>query len=125
MRACWDGGTMMCLWPTSRTSLVLTYVNGTTGKIIYSVFGCDGDADYGRLISLYVKAARYSGNRSWASSLLPVIEKMAEVVVAFRQESMDFYNASSLLYGLVRGSPEHDLCGEKSFFFNVNVWMIR
>lgn len=101
------------------------YINSTDGKIIYSVFGCDGDADYGRLISTYVKAARYSGDLQWAASLLPVIEKMAGVLLLMRQETMDTYNSSSLLYGLSMGAPEHDLCGEKSFFFNVNVWNIR
>lgn len=101
------------------------YVNGSSGEIIYSMFGCDGDADYGRLISLYVKAARYSGDQKWAASLLPVIERMAGVVLRFQEESMASQDPSSLLYGLAAGSPEHDLCGSKSYFFNVNVWMVR
>lgn len=101
------------------------YMNSTTGKIIYSIFGCDGDADYGRLISLYIKAARYSGDKKWASDLLPVIEKMAGVMISMQQAAMELHNSSSLLFGLAPGSPEHDLCGGKAYFFNVNVWMVR
>merc|ERR1712159_261608 len=38
---------------------------------------------------------------------------------------MASYESDSLLHGLAAGSPEHDLCGGKSYFFNVNVWMVR
>jgi hypothetical protein len=34
--------------------------------IDYDIFGCDSDADYGRLIDLFVQAVRYSGNTTWA-----------------------------------------------------------
>jgi len=102
-----------------------TFINHTDGKIIYDIFNCDGDADYGRLVSTYVKAARYSGDRKWAASLLPVIENMANHILQARAATMEEFPAESLLHGLARGSPEHDLCGGKSFFFNVNVWMIR
>merc|ERR1712137_72390 len=95
------------------------------GQIIYDVFGCDGDADYGRLVSLFVKAARYSGDRSWSASLLPVIEKMAGVMIQAHNASMGLFDQSSPLFGLAKGSPEHDLCGDRSYFFNVNVWMVR
>ena len=45
--------------------------NVSKGEIIYSVFGCDLDADYGRLIALFVQVVRTSGNTTWAATQLP------------------------------------------------------
>merc|ERR1712048_1278761 len=63
----------------------------------------------------------------WAASLLPLIEKMAGVILRARQESMRLHNTSSPLYGLACGFPEADLAkkGLRSYFFSVNAWMVR
>ena len=44
------------------------------GQIIYSVFGCDSDADYGRIIALFAQLVRTSGNTTWATSMLPTVQ---------------------------------------------------
>jgi hypothetical protein len=58
--------------------------NVSYGYIIYNVFGCDSDADYGRLIDLYVKAVRYSGNMTWAKEMLPAAQALAAAVLERR-----------------------------------------
>lgn len=104
-----------------------TYIN-TNGYIIYSLFGCDGDADYGRLISAFVKTVRYSGDLDWASSLISTISNMANVVLQRRQESIAIHPPGHILHGLARGSSEHDICRRyvgRGYFFSVNAWHIR
>merc|ERR1711957_182057 len=65
-------------WGQHKTSLTYldhffrNYVDNSTGRIVYSLFGCDGDGDYGRLISTYSRAVRYSGNLTWARTHLPI-----------------------------------------------------
>jgi hypothetical protein len=96
------------------------------GQIIYDVFGCDSDADYGRLIALYVQAVRYSGNMSWAQSMMPTIQAMASMVVlAKRADAVAAFPSGHVLHGIVPGSPEHDICGGPSYFFSINVWYVR
>jgi len=100
-------------------------VNATTGQIIYSLFGCDGDPDYGRLIRTYVQAVRYSGDTKWANELLPIVEKMAGVLLAKRALAETSFPKGNPLHGIVPGSPEHDICGGKAYFFSINVWYVR
>ena len=74
------------------------------GQIIYDVFGCDSDADYGRLITLFVQAVRYSGNMSWAQTMMPTIHLMADMVVlAKRAEAVDAFPSEHVLHGIVAG----------------------
>lgn len=101
------------------------YMNATTGKIIYGPFGCDSDADYGRLISTFCKAVRYSGNMTWAKNLLPIIENMAGVVLSWRAEAEAKYPPGNPLHGIVPGAPEHDICGGRAHFFSINAWFVR
>merc|ERR1712232_832250 len=99
-----------------------TFVNNATGSIIYSLFGCDADTDYGRLISTFTKAARYSGDLEWSSSLLPIVHMMAETVLRRREESLRIHPPGHLLHGLARGSSEHDICRRyvgRGYFFSV------
>merc|ERR1719316_1864505 len=64
------------------------YIDNSTGKIIYSLFGCDGDGDYGRLISTFARAVRYSGDLKWGQMLLPTIEAMAGVLLDKRRDAL-------------------------------------
>jgi hypothetical protein len=72
-------------WGQTNTSTVYlehfftTFINASTGGIIYGPFGCDSDADYGRLIDTYCKATRYSGAASWAKRVLPIVLAMTKV----------------------------------------------
>jgi hypothetical protein len=75
--------------------------------LLSTVFGCDSDADYGRLIALYVQAVRYSGDLAWASSLLPTIHAMASMVLGKRAAATAAFPPGNPLHGMVAGSPEH------------------
>ena len=75
--------------------------------MLSTVFGCDSDADYGRLIALYVQAVRYSGDFVWASSLLPTIHAMASLVLGKRAAATAAFPPGNPLHGMVAGSPEH------------------
>jgi hypothetical protein len=101
------------------------YIDNTTGKIIYSLFGCDGDGDYGRLISTFARAVRYSGDVKWGQMLLPTVEAMAGVLLEKRQAAEAAFPAGHALHGMVTGSPEHDICGNSGHYFSVNVWHVR
>merc|ERR1711881_581009 len=90
-----------------------------------SLFGCDGDGDYGRLISTFARAVRYSGNLTWGQMLLPTIEAMAGVILQKRKEAEAAFPSGHVLHGIVPGSPEHDICGTKGHYFSVNVWHVR
>ena len=102
-----------------------TKVNATTGKIIYNIFGCDSDADYGRLISTFVRAVEYGGDLVWARELLPIIHAMARGMLVKRSAALAAFPPGSPLHGIVTGSPEHDICGGPGYFFSVNVWHVR
>ena len=102
-----------------------TKVNATDGAIIYSLFGCDSDADYGRLIHTYVKAVQYSGNLTFAAEVLPIIHAMANRILLLRSAAERAFPAGNPLHGIVPGSPEHDICGDPGYFFSINVWYVR
>jgi hypothetical protein len=97
----------------------------TTGAIDYRNFGCDSDADYGRLIDLYATAVRYSNNLDWAAAYLPTIHAMATLVLERRAKAVTDHPRSSPLHGIVPGSPEHDICRDPGYFFSINVWYVR
>ena len=99
--------------------------NVTKGEIIYSVFGCDSDADYGRLISSFVQAVRVTGNTTWASMYLPTVQAMAGLVLAKRDLAVGAFPKADMRHGIVPGSPEHDICGAPGYFFSINVWYVR
>ena len=101
------------------------HTNVSKGQIIYSVFGCDSDADYGRLISLFVQAVRVSGNTTWAMQHLHTVQAMASLVLAKRDAAVAAFPSGNPLHGIVPGSPEHDICGGPGYFFSVNVWYVR
>merc|ERR1712037_1017843 len=71
------------------------YTDRTTSKIIYSIFGCAGDADDGRLINLCIGDARCPRDKKWSSGLLPVA-----VMMSMPRASMKLQNSSSFLFGL-------------------------
>ena len=100
-------------------------INKTNGAIIYNIFGCDSDADYGRLIHTFVKAVEYSSNTTFAAALLPIVHSMATRVLQRRAAAVGAFPASSPLHGIVAGSPEHDICGAPGYFFSINVWYVR
>eukprot|EP01052_Picozoa_sp_SAG31_P018204 SAG31_NODE_1280_length_9033_cov_11.049810_3_plen_537_part_00 len=121
--------------------------NATFGGIIYNVFGCDSDADYGRMLDLYVQAVQYSGNLTWAKELLPYAQALANHVMRRREEAVAEYPRGEVqlftddvaiqlltmllllsghpFHGIVYGSPEHDICSAPSYFFSPNVWFVR
>lgn len=99
--------------------------NATYGGIIYNVFGCDSDADYGRLIDMYVQAVRYSGNKTWAAEMLPMAQALAQNVLVRRDNATADYPKGHPFHGMVYGSPEHDICSAPSYFFSPNVWFAR
>eukprot|EP00039_Didymoeca_costata_P024663 m.11054 g.11054 ORF g.11054 m.11054 type:complete len:1062 (+) comp4367_c0_seq1:181-3366(+) len=100
-------------------------VDNSTGEIIYNIFGCDSDADYGRLIQTYTQAATLSGNITWARTLLPIIHKMAAFYIQKRKVAESAYPQGHPLHGIVPGSPEHDICHDPGYFFSINVWYVR
>jgi hypothetical protein len=79
-------------------------IDSKTGGIEYKNFGCDSDADYGRVIDLYVTAVRYSGNTSWASGLLPAVHAMATMLLDKREGAVRRFPAGSPLHGIVRNT---------------------
>ena len=99
--------------------------NASFGGLIYNVFGCDSDADYGRLIGLYVQAVRYSGNLTWAAETLPAVHALADNVLVRRAEAVAMFPAGHPFHGMVYGSAEHDICTAPSFYFSPNVWFAR
>lgn len=96
-----------------------------TGAIDYKNFGCDSDADYGRIMDTFVTAVRYSGNIPWAKGILPKVHAMAELVLAKRVIAVAAFPPESPLHGIVPGSPEHDICHDPGYFFSINVWFVR
>ena len=99
--------------------------NASYGGILYYGFGCDSDADYGRMIDMYVQAVRYSGNLTWAKEMLPAVHAMAQNVLVRRAEATAAHPAGHPFHGIVWGSPEHDICSAPSYFFSPNVWFAR
>ena len=99
--------------------------NASFGGIIYNVFGCDSDADYGRLIDLYVQAVRYSGNMTWAAAALPAVHALATNVLVRRAEAVAMFPVGHPFHGMVYGSAEHDICTAPSIYFSINVWFAR
>ena len=99
--------------------------NASFGGIIYNHFGCDSDADYGRLIDLYVQAVRYSGNTTWAAEHLPAVHALATNVLVRRAEAATMFPAGHPFHGMVYGSAEHDICTAPSIYFSINVWFAR
>jgi hypothetical protein len=99
--------------------------NASYGGIIYNVFGCDSDADYGRLIDMYVQAVRYSENMTWAAEMLPIAQALAQNVLVRRENATADYPKGHPFHGIVYSSPEHDICSAPSYFFSPNVWFAR
>eukprot|EP00035_Acanthoeca_spectabilis_P010917 m.192725 g.192725 ORF g.192725 m.192725 type:complete len:616 (-) comp15172_c0_seq3:126-1973(-) len=98
----------------------------SSGTLNYSVFGCDSDADYGRLISLYSQLTMYSNNSgSWPATMLPIIHRMASRALQLRSAAVADFPTTDPRHGMVPGSPEHDICHETGYFFSVNVWFAR
>ena len=58
-----------------------TKINRTTGEIIYSLFNCDSDADYGRIVREFSRTAAFGGNRAWAREHLPTVHAMARLIL--------------------------------------------
>lgn len=96
-----------------------------TGVIDYKNFGCDSDADYGRIIDLFASAVRYSGNVTFAVATLPKVTAMAKQLLEWRSAALAAYPEGNPLHGIVPGSPEHDICRAPGYFFSVNVWGVR
>ena len=99
--------------------------NASYGGIEYNIFGCDSDADYGRLIDMYVQAVRYSGNLTWAAEMLPIAQALAQNVLVRRDNATADYPKGHPFHGIVYSSPEHDICSAPSYFFSPNVWFVR
>lgn len=99
--------------------------NASYGGIKYGPFGCDSDADYGRLIDMYVQAVRYSGNMTWAAEMLPMAQALAQNVLVRRDNATADYPKGHPFHGMVYGSPEHDICSAPSYFFSPNAWFAR
>lgn len=115
-------------WPEALQYLSWFFANNvrSAGTIDYKNFGCDSDADYGRIIDTFATAARYSGNVSWARALLPSVHTMAQnVLLQWRSDAVAAFPQGNPLHGIVPGSPEHDICHAPGYFFSVNVWGIR
>ncbi len=100
-------------------------IDPKSGAINYKNFGCDSDTDYGRLVDMFVQIVRYSGNTTFASSLLPSVHGMANMMLTKHAAALQAYPTGSPLHGIVAGSPEHDICHNPGYFFSVNVWHIR
>ena len=100
-------------------------IDPETGKINYKNFGCDSDTDYGRLMDTFAQAVRYSGNTTFAASLLPSVHGMAQMMLSKHAAALAAYPVGHPLHGIVSGSPEHDICRDPGYFFSVNVWHIR
>jgi len=62
---------------------------------------------------------------TWAQNILPIIEKMVGVLLAWRDEALEAFPPGNPLHGIIPGSPEHDICGGRGHFFSVNVWCVR
>jgi hypothetical protein len=102
-----------------------TFVNNVTGAIDYGNFGCDNDANYGRLIDLFVTAVEYSEDVAWARAHLPTVHAMAVNVLKKRDAAVAAYPPASPLYGIVPGTPDHDICKHPGYYFASNVWFVR
>eukprot|EP00040_Diaphanoeca_grandis_P012081 m.61610 g.61610 ORF g.61610 m.61610 type:complete len:1121 (+) comp23013_c0_seq1:137-3499(+) len=102
-----------------------TNIDATSGTINYKNFGCDSDADYGRLIDTFVTAVRYSADLSWTKAFLPIIHAMTTKVLSLRAAAVAAFPQGSPLHGIVPGSPEHDICHFPGYFFSLNVWHVR
>lgn len=102
-----------------------TKINTTSGSIIYGPFGCDADADYGRLIATFVRAVEYGGDVQWAAKYVPTIHAMARAILARRTAAEAAFPRGHPLHGITAGSPEHDICRGPGYFFSVNAWHVR
>jgi hypothetical protein len=63
-------------------------IDPADGSILYKNFGCDSDADYGRILDTFVLTVRYSGNVSWAQSLLPSVTAIASRIMSKRASAV-------------------------------------
>ena len=86
---------------------------------------CDNDANYGRLIDMFVSAVEFSQDMSWARAHLPTVHAMAANVLARRAAAVAAFPPSSPLHGIVPGSPDHDICHNPGYYFASNVWFVR
>ena len=80
-------------------------IDNNTGRIDYKNFGCDSDADYGRLIDLFVAAVRYSSNMTWAQEHVHTIHMMTRTLLAQRVRALVAYPQGHPLHGIIPGSP--------------------
>ena len=102
-----------------------TKVSAVSGDIDYDLFGCDSDADYGRLVSTFCQALTYGGDLAWARGVLPTVHAMARRTLALRAAAVAAFPPGHPLHGIAAGSPEHDICRKPGYFFNVNAWHAR
>ena len=101
------------------------FVHNATGQIDYGNFGCDNDANYGRVLDLFVRAVEYSANTSWARAHLPTVHAMASNVLRRRAAAVLAFPPASPLHGIVPGSPDHDICHAPGYYFASQVWFVR
>ena len=89
--------------------------------------GCllaDGIPDYGRLLDMFVKTSRYSGDPAWRLRFQPKAVEMAKLLIGWRAVTLK-QPATSIARGLIWGPPEHDTCGMPGYYFSNNAWSWR
>ena len=99
--------------------------NTTTG--LDGDYNSDSLSDYGRLIDLYARVARVSGDLDWANEYFVWVQKMCEynrLLVAHAKDH-PFSDDPLVQGGLIYGPPEHDLGTETEVYFNINAWTWR
>jgi hypothetical protein len=91
----------------------------------YNCSLADGVTDYGRLIDLFVRTARYSQDAAFAAKHLPKAVAMAELLNGWREMGKRDNPMPAIEHGLIFGPAEHDTCTEPAYFFSVQTWSWR
>ena len=101
------------------------YYNSSLAREVIGFGHGDSDADYGRCIQLFCHTVLYSGDLAWATTFMPRVKAMANVVLAWHANATASFPPGHPLHGIHRGPPEADFNGDHSYFFNHNVWSVR
>lgn len=110
-----------------------TYSTGTWETSCPDAFA-DAIADHGILMTLLVRSIRLvlasnglppAQARAWAQAQMVTLANMSVYALNQRANATSHTPPGSPIYGLLWGSPEHDLCRLPDYYYHNQVWYVR